>query len=133
VAICLVVYRKVVMLCHVSSSRSRRPQSPSTCLLCRRCPRLSLFCPPSRPAYCRRPLLPPSRPPRRPTRGTGSVWPPLPLWRQNTTQRTIRATVKHGTPTGRGSARSGAGHMRSASRPPRPRREVSFHPLLFCF
>jgi hypothetical protein len=135
VAICPVVYRKIIMLCHVSSSRSRHPQSPSTCLLCRRCHRLSLFCPPSQPACCRRPLppplQPPRRPPRRPTRDTGSAWPPLLSWQRNTIPRKIRATANPGTPTGRGSARSGVDHTTSPGRPPRRKRETSFHSFLY--
>jgi hypothetical protein len=125
----------IIMLCHVSSSRGHRPLL-STCRRWRICLRPSPLCLPSPPACCRRrpPRLSPS--PRRPTRGTGSVWPLLPLCRLSPTRRTIRATRSHGMLTGRGSARSEAGRTRRlAGRPPRRsvKRETSFHSFLFLF
>ncbi len=126
---------QLILSCHVFSSRCHRPW-PSTCQVFWKCHCLSQCFLSSRPARCRRPLPPPSLPPRRPTRGTGSVWPPLLLCQLNTTRRTIRATESPGTRTGRGSARSRAVPMiKRAGRPPRrsEKREffqsfsISFH------
>ncbi len=110
VAICLVVYRKIVMLCHVSSSRSRR--QCRLCRLWRTCRRQSLCCPRFPRAFCLLPQPLPSRwrnlrpPAALPLRTLPSLLTPA-----SVTRRRSRPTRKLGMHTGPESAPNGAGPM----------------------